>query len=134
MCYYDNYRFECGDWRWGTFQMHCEKEYRMGETCGLKLIYSTNPIRSVCRICQNIDVKRRKLRKTLMDYQRFQLDSQRQATASSRYQEVLDLSRTVKDLEEERFYRMNRVGNVRRRKTGTVLQQVAIQTNQALHG
>lgn len=96
----------------------------MGETCGLKMVYSTTPTRSMCRICQAINIKERKLKKAIEDYQRFQPDPQRQATASVRYQEILELQRTVKELQDERVSRMNKVGNSHRRKTGTALQQM----------
>ncbi|KAH7113059.1 hypothetical protein EDB81DRAFT_826446 [Dactylonectria macrodidyma] len=37
MCYFDQVVWACGNWKWGRFRQQCNKEYRIGETCGLKL-------------------------------------------------------------------------------------------------
>lgn len=60
MCFFDQYRFSCGDWKWGHFRQHCARELRIGETCGLKLIMATIPVDHKCRLCEKIDAKMRR--------------------------------------------------------------------------
>lgn len=60
MCFFDQHRFACGDWRWGNFRQHCTREYRTGETCGMKLIMTTNHLPQKCKLCEKIDTKHRR--------------------------------------------------------------------------
>lgn len=60
MCYYDVLVYTCGDYRWDRFRGRCPNEHRMGETCGVKMPYSTIPSAAKCKYCQKIDVKLRK--------------------------------------------------------------------------
>ena len=60
MCFFDQHRFECGDWKWGHFRQHCNREYRTGETCGMKLIMQTVPVCQKCKLCEKIDTKMRR--------------------------------------------------------------------------
>ena len=60
MCFFDQHKFLCGDWKWGHFRQHCNREYRTGETCGMKLIMSTLPVAQKCKLCDKIDTKRRR--------------------------------------------------------------------------
>lgn len=57
MCYYDQIRWNCGYWRWSYFRQHCTKEYRVGETCGLKLVYETKFEPGLCRLCCQTEKK-----------------------------------------------------------------------------
>ncbi|KAF4625313.1 hypothetical protein G7Y89_g12854 [Cudoniella acicularis] len=57
MCFYDQYQMACNDFKWGHFRQHCSKEYRTGETCGMKLVMSTIPTREKCKLCTKIDTK-----------------------------------------------------------------------------
>lgn len=61
MCFYDQYRMRCGCHKWGHFRQHCSKEYRTGDTCGLKMIMQLFPKEEKCRICTKINVKRERL-------------------------------------------------------------------------
>ena len=62
MCYFDQTRWSCGYWRWGHFRQQCNKEYRMGETCGLKLVYETRVESDVCKLCHDTEKKQRRYR------------------------------------------------------------------------
>jgi hypothetical protein len=66
MCFYEQSRFTCGDWKWGNFREHCNREYRMGETCGMKLVYQTVNQNGKCKYCDKVDTKLRK-RQTEVD-------------------------------------------------------------------
>lgn len=44
--------------------MHCNKEYRIGKTCGMKLVYDSIPVPRKCKRCNAIDVElRRRMRR-----------------------------------------------------------------------
>ncbi|ORY58436.1 uncharacterized protein BCR38DRAFT_353044 [Pseudomassariella vexata] len=80
MCYFEQTRWICGYWRWGHFRQQCNKEYRTGETCGLKLVYNTNNEPDKCKICKDIDKKQRKYMKLQSDIYRWQREGNRNAT------------------------------------------------------
>ena len=86
----------------------------MGETCGLKMIYGTIQKPGVCTLCEKIAVKKRKLAKAYDDWTRFAADPRLQATAAVRAQEVQDLRKAIKDMEEDKQARVRNVGNGRR--------------------
>lgn len=114
MCYYEMYLWECNDWRWGNFKQHCEKEYRMGETCGIKMIYRTQNVPGCCKLCEEINRKKRKHEKARADFDRFKRDPQRQATAEVRLEEIQALEIQIKTLQDNRLAKMTNVGNSRR--------------------
>ena len=60
MCFFDQHRFSCGDWNWGHFRQHCNREYRTGKTCGLKIIMATYQVNQKCELCDKIDIKQRR--------------------------------------------------------------------------
>lgn len=60
MCFYDQFEYACKDFRWGNFREHCNKEYRRGETCGMKLVHSVIEKSDVCSICEKINRKIRR--------------------------------------------------------------------------
>ncbi|KAF2670620.1 hypothetical protein BT63DRAFT_243242 [Microthyrium microscopicum] len=60
MCFYDQYEFACRDFRWGNFKKHCTKEYRRGETCGMKLVHDVLPQNKDCTLCEKIQRKKRR--------------------------------------------------------------------------
>ncbi|KAE9963368.1 hypothetical protein BLS_009369 [Venturia inaequalis] len=60
MCFYDQFRFTCGDFKWGNFRAHCSKEYRRGETCGMRLVHETSMQSTKCVYCLKADTKLRK--------------------------------------------------------------------------
>lgn len=53
----------CNDYKWGNFRQHCSKEYRTGETCGMKLVMQTIPKSEKCKLCKSIDTKQGRIRK-----------------------------------------------------------------------
>lgn len=80
MCYFYQTRWACGYWRWAQFKQQCNKEYRTGETCGLKLVYRTVQEPSRCKLCHDIDKKKRRIMKMTMDIERWLREGNRQAT------------------------------------------------------
>jgi len=71
MCYYDAVRWPCGWWKWGSFRAQCNKEYRTGETCGLKLVYETSWMTVPCKMCENMNKKHRRVQKFTDDIARW---------------------------------------------------------------
>ena len=114
MCYYEQYRWECGDWKWGNFRRHCHAEYRMGETCGMKLVLNTNHQDGKCRLCENIDKKMRKYQKAKADYVRWRPDPARQASAAKAWEDMGELEEEIKAMTADRHARLNNVVNPRR--------------------
>ncbi len=55
MCFYDQFIFSCGDYKWGHFRQHCNREYRTGETCGIKSIMQTLRVDNKCKRCEKLD-------------------------------------------------------------------------------
>ncbi|KAJ6003529.1 hypothetical protein N7522_006221 [Penicillium canescens] len=62
MCFYNQKRFSCGDWNWTRFAHRCDYEYRIGETCGIRLINETENCNSKCHLCKKIETKYRRRR------------------------------------------------------------------------
>ncbi|KAF4993208.1 hypothetical protein FDECE_13486 [Fusarium decemcellulare] len=80
MCFFEQTLWACGWWRWGNFRQQCNKEYRMGETCGLKLVYETETEPDVCKLCHDTEKKQRRYDKMYRDVQRWQREGNRSAT------------------------------------------------------
>ncbi|KAG8664933.1 uncharacterized protein FPOAC1_012910 [Fusarium poae] len=64
MCYFDQVVWACGNWRWSKFREQCNKEYRIGETCGLKLVYGRQDEAKDCKICDQVTKKENWIRRT----------------------------------------------------------------------
>lgn len=116
MCFYENYRFPCGDWKWGNFRQHCQKEYRTGETCGTKMVYNTLPMLEICPMCQKIDRKKRRYEKLNADLRRWYHDPSRKASASKAQEDMQAILGEINSLVYERDVKRNQIGNNRARK------------------
>lgn len=115
MCFYDQYVFQCRDWKWGNFRQHCQKEYRTGETCGMKMIYQTLPLHDKCKLCQKIEAKQRRLAKHKDDYQRWTREPSRyKASIEKAYEEMRALASEIQQLLLEKNDRLKMIGNGRR--------------------
>jgi len=88
MCYYDAVRWSCGWWKWGPFRAQCNKEYRVGETCGLRLVYETSWIESECKLCENMGKKSRRIQKYNEDIARWSTEDGRSASVDHARQEL----------------------------------------------
>lgn len=117
MCYYDNYTYVCNDWKWGNFRQHCQKEYRTGETCGLKMVAQTIPIAEKCSWCEKIERKKRRKDKQVADYTRW---SQSPDAAKYRFsiqkalEEIKALTAEIQQLMAEKDAKYRMIGNSRR--------------------
>jgi hypothetical protein len=77
MCFYNQYQFACGDYRWGVFRQHCDKEHRTGETCGMKLPMNLHRLPEKCKTCTKVGVKWGRIRKEEERIQRWKTEEGR---------------------------------------------------------
>ena len=84
MCYYARTDYRCGDFKWGNMKLRCERQPRIGETCGAKLADTSNLsyVNEDCRICQDIQTKTRRLRKEQDNIARWRNDNRTNFRAS----------------------------------------------------
>ncbi|ROT43808.1 hypothetical protein SODALDRAFT_269484 [Sodiomyces alkalinus F11] len=107
MCYFYQTRWSCGYWRWGQFKQQCNKEYRTGETCGLKLVYSTIEMPDRCKLCLDIDKKRRRIQKMTMDVERWSREGNRQATIERTLMDLAVVRHQKEDMDHKHMARVN---------------------------
>ncbi|KAI6778544.1 uncharacterized protein J7T54_003294 [Emericellopsis cladophorae] len=110
MCYFDQTRWACGFWRWGHFRQQCNKEYRMGETCGLKLVYETKEQEDVCKLCHDIEKKQRRYDKMYRDVQRWQREGGRPATVERTCADMEDVLEQIARMREDHRQRTAHLG------------------------
>jgi hypothetical protein len=108
MCYYDTLTFACGDWKWGNFRAHCEREYRMGETCGMRLVNQNNQDQTTCKLCQKLATKSRRRDAEAKRYETWRQEGrlgQLSASAEKCLEMIHDLDREIQKLQAERMQR-----------------------------
>lgn len=112
MCFFDMYQYGCGDWKWGHFRQHCNREYRTGETCGIKLVMDTNPVADKCKICQKIETKQRRWQAEAERVKRWEKDGGKLKASIDRSKEVMrHLESEVSDLCRDRMERFHNVAS-----------------------
>ena len=110
MCFFDQHRFACGDWKWGHFRQHCNREYRTGETCGMKLIMTTVPNQQKCKLCDKLDTKQRRRNAEMDRINRWQREGGKfRASIDRSYDTVKTLDREIYDLRHERQRRLQAI-------------------------
>lgn len=115
MCFYDNYKFACQDWKWGNFKQHCQKEYRMGETCGMKMVYNTILLAEKCPWCEKIEKKLRRREKAKADITRWAAEPGRyRASIEKAQDDITSLEGEIYNLQLEKDRRYASIGNGRR--------------------
>lgn len=115
MCYYEQTLFSCGDFKWGHFKQHCHSEYRIGETCGRRLIFHCYRVAEKCKICQKIDTKYRRRQKEVENILRWQQQSGRKASIESSQDIIAGLDQELRELFAEKNRKMMDLGG---RSTG----------------
>jgi len=111
MCYYDQERYICADWKWGHFKGHCNKEYRTGETCGMKLVYQTLDVARKCTRCEAVDTKLRKRQKLVERISRWQQEDRCPASVEKGLEELAQLDEQIKALYDEIARARSNIGN-----------------------
>ena len=105
MCYFERIDYACGDWKWGNMKQQCPREWRTGETCGAKLSHDQCMSRSneYCKICQDILVKKRRIKKEEENLARWKREPGKfRASIEKSEVERATLIRLVNDLERKR--------------------------------
>ncbi|KAF5696850.1 ankyrin repeat [Fusarium mundagurra] len=108
-CYFEQTRWACGYWRWGACRQQCTKD-RMGETCGLKLVYETKTEPDVCKLCHDTEKKQRRYDKMYRDVQRWQREGNRTATIERTCGEMQDVLGQIYRMREEHDHRLQSLG------------------------
>lgn len=110
MCFFDQHRFACGDWKWGHFRQHCNREYRTGETCGMKLIMQTVPVGQKCKLCDKIETKQRRRSAEVDRIRRWQREGTKfRASIDKSYDLIKELDKDIFDLGSERQRRLQAI-------------------------
>ncbi|KAM7208326.1 hypothetical protein V8F20_001304 [Naviculisporaceae sp. PSN 640] len=109
MCYFEQTKWMCGYWKWGSFRQQCNKEYRTGETCGLKLVYDTKLEPSRCKICDQVAKKTRRINKMCDDIYRWQREGNRRATIEKTQRDIEDIQIQVMELQNTHMDRMRSI-------------------------
>jgi hypothetical protein len=107
MCFYEQIVFACGDFKWSRFKQHCNKEYRTGETCGMKLVMDTQRVRDKCSTCQKIETKLRRRAKEEERIARWNKESNRSASIAKSTEDIRQLDQEIYALNLERQKRSN---------------------------
>jgi len=103
MCFFEQQRFSCGDYKWGPLRQQCGKEYRTGETCGMKLVmYSVN-VDGTCRLCHSIETKTNRLYKEEDRIRRWRAETvlTRSASIEASENSIKELRREIARLQNE---------------------------------
>jgi len=111
MCFYNQERYLCTDWKWTDFKGHCNKEYRIGETCGMKLVYQTIDVAKKCSRCTAVDTKLRKREKLVDQITRWQREGRCPASVEKAMEDIAVLDEQIKALYEEIAMRRNNIVN-----------------------
>ena len=110
MCFFDQHRFQCGDWKWGHFRQHCNREYRTGETCGMKLIMQTVPVSQKCKLCEKIDTKQRRRAAEVERIVRWKREGSKFSASIDRSADIVKgLEKEIHDLGYERQRRLQAI-------------------------
>ncbi|KAI9827900.1 MAG: hypothetical protein M1826_006206 [Phylliscum demangeonii] len=103
MCFFDQHLFACGDWKWGHFRQHCNREYRTGETCGMKLVMTTCRVGNKCKTCEKIDTKLRRRTTEAEKIARWEREGSRFSASIDRaYDIIKSLDQEIYNLQTER--------------------------------
>lgn len=115
MCYYEQCVYTCNDYKWGNFKAHCNKEYRIGETCGMKFVHHTLALKDKCKVCEKIATKERRLVKQLDDIKRWEKEGNKKSASIEKAWVTVDaLEREVLQLRGSRdAKRMTGIGSGR---------------------
>lgn len=85
--------------------LRCPRQHRIGETCGAKLVHHESVTKSatICKICEEINTKRRRLAKTEANIKRWSLEPDKLAASLERAQrEAKELSEKIQELHSRR--------------------------------
>ncbi|KAK2734618.1 hypothetical protein FQN57_001612 [Myotisia sp. PD_48] len=110
MCFYNQKKYLCGDWAWSTFATQCNHEYRLGETCGMKLVHSTEAVNTICKLCEKIETKLRRRAAEVERLNRWYREGSKYKASMERSQQIVkDLDEEIRQLDHERIMKQNAI-------------------------
>lgn len=109
MCFYEQQIFNCGDHKWGRFRAHCNKEYRTGETCGMKLIFESSRVNTRCQMCKKYDVILRKISQAKERVQRWESEDINPVSTDKERACIAQWQRELRDIEMMKAAKMRSV-------------------------
>ena len=110
MCFFEQQKFQCGDWKWGLFRQHCNREYRTGETCGMKLIMSTSTVNQKCKLCEKLDTKHRRRATEMERITRWKREGSKFGASIERSSDIIkSLEKEIRDINYERQRRLQAI-------------------------
>ena len=83
------------------FRQQCTKEYRTGETCGLKLVFDTNLQDDKCKLCKDMEKKQRRFQKLQSDISRWQREGNRSATIEKAQRDVVEVTEALYNMNQQ---------------------------------
>ena len=87
------------------------REYRTGETCGMKLIMQTVPISTKCKLCEKIDTKIRRRQAEVERISRWKREGSKFSASIDRSADIVkSLEKEINDLGYERQRRLHAIG------------------------
>ncbi|KAJ6261259.1 hypothetical protein Dda_3927 [Drechslerella dactyloides] len=111
MCFYEQNVFrDCHCFKWGRFRQHCAKEYRTGETCGMKLIYEAVPKPGKCAICNRIDVATRKLFASKEKVGRWLAEGRNPVSTENEQENIQLYQNEIKELNAQKAAKLRSIG------------------------
>lgn len=110
MCFYDQTIYACHDFKWGNFRAHCQKEYRIGETCGMKLVYQVHHLEEKCRLCQKLSTKKKRVKQELERVTRWKKEGGKRASIEKALDTVEQLEGEIQALVDDRNRRLQAIG------------------------
>lgn len=110
MCYFDQVRWNCGYFKWGNFRQQCNKEYRTGETCGLKLVWDTDYKGVQCKLCDQMDKKQRRYDKMWQDVERWRKEGNRRATIEKTEYDMVEVQEAIHKIRLEHEEKLRSIG------------------------
>lgn len=113
----------------------CPRQHRMGETCGAKLVHHESVTKSdqVCKLCQEIQVKKRRLRKESDNIHRWEKEGNKFSASIEKAQRESDVLREqIDDLESRRPSEVMRVHG-QARGLGAMQPPASSRPSQASH-
>lgn len=109
MCFYEQQIFACNDHKWGRFRAHCNKEYRTGETCGMKLIYDSIPVPGKCAMCKKYEVIWRKIMQAKERVNRWEMEGINPASTEKERMNIHMWQKELRDIEYQKQTKMRSV-------------------------
>lgn len=114
MCFYNQKQFSCGDWSWTSFAHQCTYEYRIGETCGIKLVNKTETKSTKCCLCDRIETKYRRREAEEARLARWMREGAILVASMDRSRSIIkEIDREIFSLRREREYRRKSLSGIR---------------------